>query len=156
MRLVFLTNLSFSLSIIHFYISLVSIEKRVYPIPFRTRQSSSSSPMILHTFVWESRPMPRFSLERPSNDGLSFFKPTVQSPVCIVTTHARLLLYPSEKQGRWRNLWLKWLEGPRNPAIEQPRSKNLGRHIAKPVSQGSDIPPGDAMKTLVAGKRITE
>ena len=74
MRLVFLQNLSHSLSIIHFYISLVSIEKRVYPIPFRTRQSSSSSPMILHILVWESRPMPRFSFERSSYDGLSSFK----------------------------------------------------------------------------------
>ena len=74
MRLVFLSNLSSPLSIIHFHISLVSIEKRVYPIPFRTRQSSSSSPMILHILVWESRPMPRFSFERSSYDGLSSFK----------------------------------------------------------------------------------
>ena len=81
MRLVFLSNLSSSLSIIHFHISLVSIEKRVYPIPFRTRQSSSSSPMILHILVWESRPMPRFSFERSSYDGLSSLKsPYGQSP----------------------------------------------------------------------------
>jgi len=63
---------------------------------------------------------------------------------------------PVKKQGRRRNRWLTRLEAPSNPAIEQPRSKNLGRHIAKPFSQGSDIPPGDAMKTLEAGKRITE
>ena len=69
-----------SLSIIHLKISLVSIEKRVYPIPFRTRQSSSSSPMILHTLVWESRPMPRFSLGRSSSDGLSSFKSPAQVP----------------------------------------------------------------------------
>ena len=64
------------------HISLVSIEKRVYPIPFRTRQSSSSSPMILHTLVWESRPMPRFSLERSSSDGLSSFK-SPALPACF-------------------------------------------------------------------------
>ena len=66
------------------HISLVSIEKRVYPIPFRTRQSSSSSPMILHILVWESRPMPRFSFERSSYDGLSSFKSyEKQSPACV-------------------------------------------------------------------------
>lgn len=35
----------------------MSIEKRVYPIPFRTRKSSSSSPMILQFLLWESRTM---------------------------------------------------------------------------------------------------
>ena len=38
---------------------LVAIEKRVHPIPFRTRKLSSLSPMILHIFMWESRPPPR-------------------------------------------------------------------------------------------------
>ena len=42
----------------------MSIEKRVHPIPFRTRKLSASSPMILRIFTWESRPMPRLSLER--------------------------------------------------------------------------------------------
>ena len=76
-----------------FHISLVSIEKRVYPIPFRTRQSSSSSPMILHTFVWESRPMPRFSLERSSYDGLSSFKaPCVQAGRVLCRMHVFFVL----------------------------------------------------------------
>ena len=34
------------------------MEKRVHPIPFRTRKLSASSPMILHIFMWESRPVP--------------------------------------------------------------------------------------------------
>ncbi|CAK7038361.1 MAG: hypothetical protein DELT_00668 [Desulfovibrio sp.] len=41
---------------------LVSIERRAHPVPFRTRQLSSSSPMILHIYVWESRPMPALFL----------------------------------------------------------------------------------------------
>ena len=53
---------------------MVSIEKRVHPIPFRTRKLSASSPMILRTFTWESRPMPRLSLERLLFRSLSSFK----------------------------------------------------------------------------------
>jgi len=45
--------------------------------------------MILHTFVWESRPMPRFSLERSSFDGLSSFKSSAyQSPACVLKKDA--------------------------------------------------------------------
>ena len=47
----------------------MSIEKRVHPIPFRTRKLSASSPMILRIFTWESRPMPRLSLERLLKSG---------------------------------------------------------------------------------------
>ena len=53
---------------------MVSIEKRVHPIPFRTRKLSASSPMILRIFTWESRPMPRLSLERLLFRSLSSFK----------------------------------------------------------------------------------
>ena len=52
----------------------MSIEKRVHPIPFRTRKLSASSPMILRIFTWESRPMPRLSLERLLFRSLSSFK----------------------------------------------------------------------------------
>ena len=39
------------------HISLAAMEERVHPIPFRTWQLSSPSPMILHIFMWESRPL---------------------------------------------------------------------------------------------------
>ena len=52
----------------------MSIEKWVHPIPFRTRKLSASSPMILRIFTWESRPMPRLSLERLLKRSLSSFK----------------------------------------------------------------------------------
>ena len=74
MRLVFLKTLSHPCQLYIFEISLVSIEKRVHPIPFRTRKLSASSPMILRIFTWESRPMPRLSLERLLFRSLSSFK----------------------------------------------------------------------------------
>ena len=55
------------------------MEERVHPIPFRTRKLSASSPMILRIFTWESRPMPRLSLERLLFRSLSSFK-----ALCIV------------------------------------------------------------------------
>ena len=42
-------------------ISLVAIEERVHPTPFRTRKLSSPSPMILHNVMWESRPLPKIA-----------------------------------------------------------------------------------------------
>ena len=41
------------------------LEERVHPIPFRTRQLSSPSSMILHILVWESRTVPRLYFEGP-------------------------------------------------------------------------------------------
>ena len=41
------------------------MEERVHPIPFRTRQLSSPSSMILHILVWESRTVPRLYFEGP-------------------------------------------------------------------------------------------
>ena len=38
--------------------SLVIIAKGQYPIPFRTRKSSPSAPMILCLKAWESRTLP--------------------------------------------------------------------------------------------------
>ena len=40
------------------------IEKGKYLIPSRTQKSSPSSPMVLHTRVWESRSPPGFSFAR--------------------------------------------------------------------------------------------
>ena len=37
---------------------LAAMERRVHPIPFRTRQLSSPSPMILQSLLWESRSPP--------------------------------------------------------------------------------------------------
>ena len=37
------------------------MERWVHPVPFRTRKLSTSSPMILHIYVWESRPTPALS-----------------------------------------------------------------------------------------------
>ncbi len=39
---------------------LVTTEKGKYLNPFRTQKSSPSSPMVLHTRVWESRSLPSF------------------------------------------------------------------------------------------------
>ena len=47
-----------------YQISLVAIEERVHPTPFRTRKLSSPSPMILHNVMWESRPLPKI-VRRP-------------------------------------------------------------------------------------------
>ena len=60
----------------------MSIEKRVHPIPFRTRKLSASSPMILRIFTWESRPMPRLSLERLLFRSLSLFALSESMTVC--------------------------------------------------------------------------
>ena len=58
MRLVFSKDLP-SLFQYICQISLVAIEERVHPTPFRTRKLSSPSPMILHNVMWESRPLPK-------------------------------------------------------------------------------------------------
>ena len=42
--------------------SLVIIAKGQYPIPFRTRKSSPSAPMVLCLKVWESRSLPGISV----------------------------------------------------------------------------------------------
>ena len=48
------------------------LEERVHPIPFRTRQLSSPSSMILHILVWESRTAPRLYF-RPQLYAGAFF-----------------------------------------------------------------------------------
>ena len=48
------------------------LEERVHPIPFRTRQLSSPSSMILHILVWESRTVPRLYFEARQSGGLFF------------------------------------------------------------------------------------
>ena len=40
------------------------MEERVHPIPFRTRQLSSPSSMILRILTWESRTTPRLYFQR--------------------------------------------------------------------------------------------
>ena len=55
-----------SLVIIFDKISLVVMEERVHPTPFRTRQLSSPSPMILHNVMWESRPPPKIVQKAPA------------------------------------------------------------------------------------------
>src|SRR5476649_2895195 len=40
---------------------LAALERGKYLIPFRTQKSSLSSPMVLHTRVWESRSLPSLS-----------------------------------------------------------------------------------------------
>ena len=76
----------------------MSIEKRVHPIPFRTRKLSASSPMILRIFTWESRPMPRLSLERLLIRSLSSFKGRV--------VHAALLRLKAPPQRRiWKGIF---------------------------------------------------
>ena len=73
----------------------MSIEKRVHPIPFRTRKLSASSPMILRIFTWESRPMPRLSLERLLFRSLSSFK----GPFSSERPFLRLKVFPTELSG---------------------------------------------------------
>lgn len=51
---------------------LVPLEERVHPIPFRTRQLSSPSSMILHILMWESRTVPRLYFEAHQSGGLLF------------------------------------------------------------------------------------
>ena len=41
---------------------LVIIAKGSYPIPFRTRKSSPSAPMVLCLKIWESRTLPGFKI----------------------------------------------------------------------------------------------
>ena len=48
------------------------LEERVHPIPFRTRQLSSPSSMILHILMWESRTVPRLYFEAHQSGGLLF------------------------------------------------------------------------------------
>ena len=43
--------------------SLVIIAKGSYPIPFRTRKSSPSAPMVLCLKIWESRTLPALKPE---------------------------------------------------------------------------------------------
>lgn len=61
-----------------------------HPIPFRTRQLSSSSPMILHNVMWESRPLPKI-VARPfaacSAKGRAFFMPQNNSLPTLSRTH---------------------------------------------------------------------
>ena len=40
----------------------VIIAKRLYPIPFRTRKSSFSAPMVLCLKTWKSRTLPAFKI----------------------------------------------------------------------------------------------
>ena len=129
---------------------MVSIEKWVYPIPFRTRQSSTSSPMILHTFVWESRPMPRFSLERSSYDGLSFFKPNSQSPaVCRICTLRGFCCIREKRLGRGGTAGVRGWKSQKN-SLEV---RNCERRMAKTVSQERDIPPDEEMKNSWGRKK---
>ena len=72
--------------------------------------------------------MPRFSLERSSYDGLSFFKPNIPKPRMRRYTACGALLYLREKAGqRGDNRWRMGLEEPR----EQPGSKKLGTSYGK-------------------------
>ena len=52
--------------------SLVIIAKGSYPIPFRTRKSSPSAPMVLCLKTWESRTL-------PGNESFNFFMKVVSS-----------------------------------------------------------------------------
>ena len=59
-----------------YQISLVAIEERVHPTPFRTRKLSSPSPMILHNVMWESRPLPKIVRRPPccsQREGVFFY-----------------------------------------------------------------------------------
>ena len=75
-------------------ISLVAIEERVHPTPFRTRKLSSPSPMILHNVMWESRPLPKIvrdPLAAHSARG-SFLSPVSASCVLAGAWTGRYLL----------------------------------------------------------------
>ena len=67
-------------------ISLVVMEERVHPTPFRTRQLSSPSPMILHNVMWESRPPPKIVRKAPAAScagAFSFFLLFLLLPSCL-------------------------------------------------------------------------
>ena len=67
-------------------ISLVAIEERVHPTPFRTRKLSSPSPMILHNVMWESRPPPKIVRKAPAAScagAFSFFLLFLLLPSCL-------------------------------------------------------------------------
>ena len=85
-------------------ISLVAIEERVHPTPFRTRKLSSPSPMILHNVMWESRPLPKIVRRPPCSSqregvffvpGISFLCPcrawTGRCLLVLSSTPLRLL-----------------------------------------------------------------
>ena len=55
-------------------ICLVIIAKGQYPIPFRTRKSSPSAPMVLCLKAWESRSLPGKNFLGYIYEGYKFFK----------------------------------------------------------------------------------
>ena len=62
------------------------MEERVHPTPFRTRQLSSPSPMILHNVMWESRPPPKIVQKAPAAScagAFSFFLLFLLLPSCL-------------------------------------------------------------------------
>ena len=59
------------------------MEERVHPIPFRTRQLSSPSSMILRILTWESRTTPRLYFQKPfrfARKGFCFAQNSAQRP----------------------------------------------------------------------------
>ena len=85
------------------------MEERVHPIPFRTRQLSSPSSMILRTLTWESRTTPRLYFQRAvlSRTALCFARspsPSRPPPPPRVSSSPRfffLRLYPPGSLHNW-------------------------------------------------------
>ena len=104
---------------------LVAIEKRVHPIPFRTRKLSSLSPMILHIFMWESRPPPRIfrRLRRADNAPESFFF-ALRSPLRF-----------QDGCGGWRVWFFPGGAFPRNTLKKRVFSEIIGQKINYPLDE---------------------
>ena len=72
------------------------MERRVHPVPFRTRKLSASSPMILHIHVWERRPGPTIltKASRSQKAGGFYFTPHTTPRPSIFSQFRRLLNLP--------------------------------------------------------------
>ena len=124
MRLVSRKKPSIPVSIIY-QISLVAIEERVHPTPFRTRKLSSPSPMILHNVMWESRPLPKI----------------VRDPLAAQSARGSFL-------SPLRRGFFCFGDGRQAPA-DLKREKLAGREIF--LEKGSPSPRPSLPKTFAAG-----
>ena len=135
------------------------MEERVHPIPFRTRQLSSPSSMILRILTWESRTTPRLYFQRAvlSRTALCFCpklillaatpkKPQARLKPSLLFLPPSVLLLPPSFCCLWLYAPVRFIIG--SLASSSPSSRNLtglpGRGPGKPPSKAERCPYGDA------------
>ena len=74
---------------------LAIIAKGQYPIPFRTRKSSPSAPMILCLKTWESRTLPGLKIMKVASSLKSLKKRDLDSK--LVKTRGKLYIINKKK-----------------------------------------------------------